>query len=171
MDAHYKDDIHRIVSDYFHFINEKDMQRLLNLFTDDCVIFEPFSKKQLPHFDNGRGDITYLKGKSEIESFFNIVMMASNGLQYHIEFELIDKSVDANNYKSNDIFYSPPSSVVSVLATFHGKIEGHELKERVKFHIVPRKNYVSMNIKEKYYQNSKEIKTLWIQFCSPESTN
>lgn len=171
MYSHYNDDIHRIVSDYFHFINEKDMQRLLNLFTDDCVIFEPFSKKQLTHPEIGRRDITYLKGKSEIESFFNIVMMASDGLQYHIEFELIDNPVDANRYGPCDIFYSPSSSVVSVLATFYGKREGHELMEELKFHVVPRKNYASVNIKENYYQNSKEIKTLWIQFCTPESTN
>jgi hypothetical protein len=147
------------------------MQRLLNLFTDDCVIFEPFSKKQLKHPDIGGRDITYLKGKSEIESFFNIVMMASDGLQYQIEYKLIDKAIDANNYEPNDIFYSPTSSVVSLLATFYGKRVGHELKEKLKFHIVPRKNYTSDNIKENYYQNSKEIKTLWIQFCTPESTN
>jgi hypothetical protein len=147
------------------------MQRLLNLFTDDCVIFEPFSRKQLTHPDIGRRDITYLKGQSEIESFFNIVMMASDGLQYHFEFELIDNAVDANNYGPCVIFYSPSSSVDSVLATFYGKREGHELKEKLKFHVVPRKNYASVNIKENYYQNSKEIKTLWIQFCTPESTN
>lgn len=98
-------------------------------------------------------------------------MMASDGLQYHIEFELIDNAVDANNYGPYDIFYSPSSSVVSVLATFYGKREKHELKEKLKFHVVPRKNYASVNIKENYYQNSKEIKTLWIQFCTPESTN
>ena len=147
------------------------MQRLLNLFTDDCVIFEPFSKKQLPHSHNERGDITYLKGKSEIESFFNIVMMASDGLQYNIEFELIDKTVDTNNYKSNNVFYSPASSVVSVLTTFYGKREGFELKERLKFQIVPRKNYVSDNMQENDYHNNNEIKTLWIEFCSLESTN
>jgi hypothetical protein len=156
------------VSDYFYLINKKDMQRLLNLFTDDCVIFEPFSKKQQQLYDNGR-DKTHLKGKSEIESFFYIVMMASDGLQYLIEF--IDDAIDTNEVEPDDIFCSPPPSIVSVLATFYGKTEGHELKERLKFHVVPRKNHVSVNIKEKYYQNSKEIKTLWIQFCSPESTN
>ena len=61
--------------------------------------------------------------------------------------------------------------MVSVLATFYGKKVGHELKERLKFHVVHKKNYFSVNIKEKYYQNSKETKTLWIQFCTPESTN
>lgn len=58
-------------------------------------------------------------------------MMASDGLQYHIEFELIDNAVDANNYGPYDIFYSPSSSVVSVLATFYGKREKHELKEKL----------------------------------------
>jgi hypothetical protein len=125
-------------------------------------------KSRIP--DNGR-DKTHLKGKSEIESFFYIIMMASDGLQYQIEFELIDDAIDANNYEPNDIFYSPSSSVVSVLATFYGKREGHELKEKLKFHVVPRKNYFSVNINENNYQNSKVIKTLWIQFCTPESTN
>jgi hypothetical protein len=147
------------------------MQRLLNLFTDDCVIFEPFSKKQLTHPNIGMRDITYLKGKSEIESFFNIVMMASDGLQYQIEFKLIDKANNSNNYEPNDIFYFPSSSVVSLLATFYGKRVKHELKEMLKFHVVPRKNYAIINVMENYYQNSKEIKTLWIQFCTPESTN
>lgn len=144
------------------------MQRLLNLFTDDCVIFEPFSKKQRQPYDNGR-DKTYLKGKSEIESFFYIVMMASDGLQYHIEF--IDKAFDMNYDAQNGIFYSPSSSIVSVLVTFYGKGEGYELKERLKFHVVPRKNYVSANTKKNDYHNSKEIKILWIQFYSPESAN
>lgn len=171
MYSHYNDDIHRIVSDYFHFINEKDMQRLLNLFTDDCIIFEPFSKKPLPHPSIGREHITYLQGKSEIESFFNTVMMASDGLQYHIEFELLNSAVDASINVPNDRFYSLSSSVVSVLATFYGKREGHELKEKLKFQVVPRKNYFSVNINENYYQNSTVIKTLWIQFCTPESTN
>jgi hypothetical protein len=58
-----------------------------------------------------------------------------------------------------------------VLATFYGKRVEYELKERLKFHVVPRKNYASVNIKENYYQSRKEIKTLWIQFCTPESTN
>lgn len=116
-------------------------------------------------------EIKRISGKSEIESVLYIVMMASDGLQYHIEFELIDNAVDANNYGPFDIFCSPSSSVVSVLATFYGKREGHELKEKLKFHVVPRKNYASVNLKENYYQNSKEIKTLWIQFCIPESIN
>jgi hypothetical protein len=166
--SHSKDDNHQIVSDYFHLINKKDMHRLLNLFTDDCVIFEPFSKKQRQPYDNGRDNI-YLKGKSEIESFFYIVMMASDGLQYHIEF--IDKAIDMNYDAPNGIFYSPSSSIVSVLVTFYGKREGCELKERLKFHVVPRKNYVSANTKKNDYHNSKEIKILWIRFCSPESAN
>jgi hypothetical protein len=132
-------------------------------------------------------ELKHISGKSEIESVLDIVIMANDGLQYviefvelcdrirtrlnHIEFELIDNAVDANNYGLCDIFYSPSSSVVSVLATFYGKREGHELKEKLKFHVVPRKNYASVNIKENYYQNSMEIKTLWIQFCTPESTN
>ena len=60
----------------------------------------------------------------------------------------IDKAIDMNYYVPKGIFYSPSSSVVSVLVTFYGKREGHELKERLKFQVVPRKNYVSSNTKK-----------------------
>jgi len=137
------------------------MQGLLNLFTDDCVIYEPLGKGTLLH--NNLREKIHLKGKSEIESFFNIVMMASDGFQYQIEF--IDEPIDMDYNKPSDIFDSTSSSIVSVLATFYGNKEGHGLKEWLTFHVVSRKNYVSANTQDNdYSKNNKEIKTLWIHF-------
>lgn len=161
MNSDYNDNNRRIVSDYFHLINEKDMQGLLNLFADDCVIYEPLGKGNLLH--NNLREKIHLKGKSEIESFFNIVMMASDGFQYQIEF--IDEPIDMDYDEPSDIFDSTSSSIVSVLATFYGNKEGHGLKEWLTFHVVSRKNYVSAYTQDnEYSKNNKEIKTLWIHF-------
>jgi hypothetical protein len=157
------------VSDYFHFIDKKDMQKLLNLFAEDCIIFEPFSKKQSLHFDNGN-DKTCLKGKFEIESFFNVVMMASDGLQYQIEF--MDKPIVMDCEQTSKMLDYSSSSIVSVLATFYGIKEGFSLKEKLTFHIVSRKKYESINTQDNDSNfNRNEIRILWIQFCSLESTN
>jgi hypothetical protein len=160
LNSNYDDNNRRIVSDYFHLINEKDMQGLLNLFADDCVIYEPLGKGTLLH--NDLREKIQLKGKSEIESFFNIVMMASDGFQYQIEF--IDKPINMGYNQPIDIFDSTSSSIVSVLATFYRNKEGHGLKEWLTFHVVSRKNYDSANTQDNDYSNNNKIKTLWIQF-------
>ena len=38
-------------------------------------------------------EIKHISGKSEVESVLYIVMMASDGLQYQIEYKLIDKAI------------------------------------------------------------------------------
>jgi ketosteroid isomerase-like protein len=65
-----------IVYEYFRLIKNKDINRLLDLFSDDAVIHEPFS--------NIHGG---LKGKSASKPFFEVAMMANDGLQHRIEFE------------------------------------------------------------------------------------
>lgn len=72
-------DDEEIVQEYFRGIKSKDINRLLDLFTDDATIHEPFSKLE--------PGTTALKGKSTIESFLKVAMMASDGLKYEIEFE------------------------------------------------------------------------------------
>ena len=58
-----------------------------------------------------------LKGKTEIESFFNIVMMVSDGLQHEIEF--MNEPIN-DHEQIHDAFNSTTSSsVVSALATFY----------------------------------------------------
>jgi len=64
-----------LVQEYFKRIRARDLHGLLNLFSDDAVIHEPFSKSK------------YISGKSEIESFFRTVIMANEGVQYEIKIE------------------------------------------------------------------------------------
>lgn len=71
-----------IVFDYFNVIKIKDIERLMNLFSPDAIIYEPFSK-----VTGG------LKGSHAIESFLKIVIMASDALQNHI---LIENITDKN---------------------------------------------------------------------------
>ena len=83
MNSHYKKDDQLLVLNYFRLIDEKDMPSLLNLFTEECMIYEPFSRSLL---SNEGTDKKPLKGRNEIESFFHVVMMASDGLKHEIEF-------------------------------------------------------------------------------------
>ncbi|HXP51795.1 MAG TPA: nuclear transport factor 2 family protein, partial [Bacteroidia bacterium] len=68
-----------IVYEYFRLIGTKDIYRLLDLFMDDAIIHEPFSKSE---DGNGR-----LQGKNAIESFLTVAMMASEGLREEVEIE------------------------------------------------------------------------------------
>jgi hypothetical protein len=73
---HFDEDI---VHEYFRLIRTKDIHRLLDLFMDDAIIHEPFSKSE-----DGKGR---LQGKNAIESFLIVAMMASEGLREEIEIE------------------------------------------------------------------------------------
>ena len=61
-----------IVQKYFNRIKNRDIEGLLDLFSDDPVIEEPFSISKI------------LLGKSEIEPFLKSVIMANEGLEYEI---------------------------------------------------------------------------------------
>lgn len=78
-----------IVREYFRGLKNKDIDRLLDLFTEDAIIHEPFSK-----LDRGR---TVLRGKSTIESFLKVAMMASDGLKHEIEFEKPELRQNSHN--------------------------------------------------------------------------
>ena len=108
MISNFKNECRQVVLDYFRLIKEKDIFRLikekdmhglLNTFTDDCIIYEPFSKG-CTLYNNDRVKKSYLKGSSEIGSFFYIVMMASDGLQYEIKFT--DEPMDTEYKQSID---------------------------------------------------------------------
>ena len=62
-----------IAQEYFKRIKSGDVHGLLELFSDDSVIYEPFSRSKR------------LSGKSEIEPFLKTVIMANEGLQYELE--------------------------------------------------------------------------------------
>lgn len=64
-----------IVKEYFSRIKSGDIDGLLDLFSEDAVIHEPFSRARS------------LFGKSEIKSFLQSVIMANEGLQYEIDIE------------------------------------------------------------------------------------
>lgn len=64
-----------IVKEYFSRIKSRDLEGLLDLFSDDAVVHEPFSRAKK------------LSGKTEIRSFLKSVIMANEGLQYEINIE------------------------------------------------------------------------------------
>ena len=67
-------------------------------------------------------------------------MMASNGLQYEIKF--IEEPMDIDYEQADEIFDSrSSSSIISALASFYRNEGGDELKERLIFHIISKKNY------------------------------
>jgi ketosteroid isomerase-like protein len=76
-----------IVFQYFRCIEKKDLEGALSLFDYDAVIYEPFSKSAA------------LKGKSSIEPFLKVAMMANNSLKRTIKIEKPSSmsSGDANN--------------------------------------------------------------------------
>lgn len=62
------------ILDYFQRVKSGDLQGLLNLFYDDSVIYEPFSK------------LKCVTGKSEIKEFLRTVLLANTGMQQEINF-------------------------------------------------------------------------------------
>lgn len=71
--------------DYFRRVKSGDLQGLLNLFSDDPVIYEPFSK------------LKYVTGKSAIQSFLRTVVMANTGLEHEIRIEKIGQKANENS--------------------------------------------------------------------------
>lgn len=61
---------------YFRFMDKKDLDAMLELFDYDAVVYEPFSK-----ITEG------LRGRSSIEPFLKVAMMANSNLQHTIKIE------------------------------------------------------------------------------------
>ena len=80
-----------IVKEYFRRIKSRDVEGILELFSDDAVIHEPFSRARR------------LFGKTEIKPFLKSVIMANEGLQYEINIER-QKYNHANNFVALVIF-------------------------------------------------------------------
>lgn len=114
-----------IVHEYFRFIKAKDMYGLLDLFTDDAVIDEPFSKSE-----GGKGG---LQGKNAIEPFLNVAMMVNVGLKEEIEIEKSNLRTDTGNYK------------VIAYVTFE---RGGKVKARFTFELSSEENYNSQKPKK-----------------------
>jgi len=98
-----------LVLDYFQRVKSGDLSGLLNMFSDDSIICEPFSNSK------------YVTGKSEIESFFRTVIMANRGLQQEIKFGKREMKARTNENR------------VVVLVTFH---RGGSITSRFTFEFV-----------------------------------
>jgi hypothetical protein len=70
----------QIVTRYFRCLDNKDIDGMLELFDYDAELYEPFS-------NIGGG----LKGKSSIEPFVKVAMMANSNLQRTIKMEKANK--------------------------------------------------------------------------------
>jgi len=108
-----------LVQEYFKRIKSRDLRGLLNLFSDDAVIHEPFSK------------LKYISGKSEIESFFRTVIMANEGVQYEIRIEKERDKMHKNSVAALVIFRK--ENAVKARFTF-GFVDANvpKLKSRIK---------------------------------------
>lgn len=71
-----------VIHEYFRCIDSKDLSGILDLFDFDATIHEPFS-----NIKEG------LKGRSSIEPFLKVAMMANSSLQRSIK---IEKQVKPN---------------------------------------------------------------------------
>ena len=125
-----------MVFEYFRLIKNKDIEQLMDLFADDAVIYEPFSK-----LTEG------LEGKSAIESFFRVSIMANDTLQHHI---IIEKE----NQK-NDMEKSCNSKIITALVTFE---RGDTMKARFTFELGSNGNNRVFDSKR------KKINALHMQF-------
>lgn len=140
-----------IVFEYFRRIRDKDVSGLLDLFTDDAVIYEPFSKSE-----DIQGKTTGLHGKQGIEPFLGVVVMANEGIEGNITIDKIYEKIDDSNNKSTE---------VSAFVTFE---RGDRITARFTFELISPVTNISNN-SENYIntnQNEKKIKSLLIQFTN-----
>ena len=129
-----------IVYEYFRLIKNKDIDGVLNLFNDDAILYEPFS-----NIEGG------LQGKSAIRPFFDVVLMANDGLQYKIQFERAQDS--SNNENKED------SNQVTALVTFErgGIVQGQ-------FTFKLRSEEEEEQYRSRNGDRAKKIQTLYIEF-------
>ena len=73
-----------IIREYFSRIKSRDLDGVLDLFSEDAVIHEPFSRAR------------DLYGKTEIMPFLKSVIMVNEGIQYeiHIERQKVNDTVN-----------------------------------------------------------------------------
>jgi len=126
-----------IVLGFFRLIEGNNIDRLLNLFSEDSVVYEQFS-----NIEGG------LRGKSAIEPFLRVSMMANDGLHHEIKFE--KPTTQSNNEIANN-------KVINALVTFQ---KGDKIKARFAFEF----DSSSESIDRKQIGIRRTIKTLSIQF-------
>ena len=111
-----------IVARYFRYTDNKDLDGILDLFDYDAVVYEPFSK------------VEGLHGKSAIEPFLKVAMMANSELRRTVK---IEKTTKANNNE------------ITALITFE---KGEKVKGRFTFEFTEDDSW------------EKRIKSLHIEF-------
>lgn len=111
-----------MVFQYFRLIEKKDIENVLDLFDHDAVIYEPFSK------------VDGLRGRSSIEPFLKVAMMANSNLRRVIKIEKPIKS-----YK------------ITAIVTFE---KGDKVKGKFTFEFTPDDDSIG----------GKKIKSLHIEF-------
>jgi hypothetical protein len=112
-----------IVARYFRYMDNKDLDGMLDLFDYEAVVYEPFSK------------VEELHGRSAIEPFFKVAMMANSDLRRTIKIEKTKKA-DNNNE-------------ITALTTFE---KGDKVKGRFTFEFIEDDS------------GEKRIKSLHIEF-------
>src|SRR5690349_20031817 len=137
-----------IIFEYFRRIKHKDIPGLLDLFTDDAVVYEPFSKSE-----EIQGKTTGLHGKQRIEPFLGVVVMANEGVEGNITIDKIYEKMDDSNNKSTEI---------SAIVTFE---RGAIITARFTFELISPATSNSNNSKNTN-QSEKKIKNLHIQFAN-----
>jgi len=70
-----------------------DLHGLLDLFSDDCVVYEPFSTSK------------YLTGKIEIEPFLRSAIMANQAVHHEIKIEKERRKTDRNSVVAVVVFH------------------------------------------------------------------
>jgi hypothetical protein len=113
-----------IVARYFRYMDNKDLDGILDLFDYDAVVYEPFSK------------VEELQGRSAIEPFFKVAMMANNELRRTIKIEKTKKAINNNNE-------------ITALTTFE---KGDKVKGRFTFEFIENDS------------GEKRVKSLHIEF-------
>ena len=115
-----------IVARYFKCMDSRDLDGMLELFDYDAAVYEPFSK------------VEGLHGKSAIEPFLKVAMMANSKLRRTVK---IEKSKNPGNTHTNTIV---------ALITFE---KGEKLKGRFTFEFTNNED-----------TKEKKIKSLHIEF-------
>jgi hypothetical protein len=80
----------QIVERYFKCMDSRDVDGILDLFDYDAVVYEPFSK------------VGVLHGKSAIEPFLKVAMMANSELRRRVKIEKI-KNLNDDHHNNNRI--------------------------------------------------------------------
>jgi hypothetical protein len=106
-----------IVSKYFKKVQTGDLKGLLNLFSDDSIIFEPFSKAK------------FLSGRLEIEPFLETVLLANKGMQNEIIIER-EQNIDDDIIVALVTFHKGGS--VTARYTFQLNYNGQERETTIK---------------------------------------